>query len=67
MTVISKSFAKRAMMVLAVLFTILTAQAADNSGDGVEVPKFITDVMVVGTQGKSNIESPLLRRRLLPT
>ena len=57
MTLISKSFAKRAMMVLAVLLTAMTAQAADNSGDGVEAPKFITDVMVVGTQGKSNIES----------
>lgn len=38
LTVISKSFAKRAVMVLAVLFTTLTAGAT----------QFITDVMVIG-------------------
>ena len=35
---VSQSFAKRAMMVLAVLFTTLTASATE----------FITDVMVIG-------------------
>ena len=44
MTVISKSFAKRAMMVLAVLFTALTADATE----------FITDVILIGTSDESD-------------
>ena len=42
-------FAKRAVMVLAVLFTALTADAT----------KFITQVALIGTQGESNINDML--------
>ena len=42
------------MMVLAVLFTTLMAQAADNSGDGVKPTPFITDVMLIGTKEKTD-------------
>ena len=43
----NQSFAKRAVMVLVVLFTALTAGAT----------KFITDVGLIGIQGESNINS----------
>lgn len=47
MTVISKSFAKRAMMVLAVLLTALTADATE----------FITDVKLIGYKNKTQFDN----------
>ena len=47
LTVISKSFAKRAVMVLAVLFTTLTAGATE----------FITDVMVIGNKNETEFNN----------
>ena len=47
MTVISKSFAKRAMMVLAVLFTAMTADATE----------FITDVKLIGYKNKTQFDN----------
>ena len=49
LTVISKSFAKRAVMVLAVLFTALTAGAT----------QFITDVKLIGTLEKTDRDALL--------
>ena len=47
MTVISKSFAKRAMMVLAVLLTAMTADATE----------FITDVKLIGYKNKTQFDN----------